>query len=173
MDAPVSITRYGGGQKSRLIDCQQPGRPSGHPGADQFPYEDLHFDDVHDAHSPSPSLHIGSIDVQQDSPRVVRRHARGTVRQFPARFTCLCVIVNSNYGQTIFGGRVQPRRTSCNHPKLLICNHIAHLRNVLRPSTCSTAWHQWRTRSPKLSPPPRRATPRRRRALGSARFLAP
>src|SRR6185312_4291354 len=32
-DAPVSITRYGAGQRLRLISCQQPGLPSGPPCA--------------------------------------------------------------------------------------------------------------------------------------------
>ena len=31
IDAPVSITRYGFGHRSRVTGCQQPGRPSGPP----------------------------------------------------------------------------------------------------------------------------------------------
>ena len=33
IDAPVSITRYGFGHRSRVTGCQQPGRPSGPPWA--------------------------------------------------------------------------------------------------------------------------------------------
>src|SRR5882724_11261295 len=33
MEAPVSITRYGAGHRSRVMGCQQPGLPSGPPRA--------------------------------------------------------------------------------------------------------------------------------------------
>jgi hypothetical protein len=49
----------------------------------------------------SPSLHIGSVDVQQSSPWSSAGNGRGAVCQFPVRLTCMCILVNSNYGQAI------------------------------------------------------------------------